>query len=152
MNKIQLDVFFDWYNGMSINALHDKYHKSATTIEKYIVKYNFEKIAQERTQAILKSTENDIIAAKQDIIKTVRNSFARKPTQLNVFGDAVSSIEIVDAKDLKAIADILASLDGTQNQPAVIVNTGDHVDTVNVSDDVLREIGRKLATDNETEE
>lgn len=153
MNGKVLEIFEDYYSGMALDTIRRKHHKSQKTIELYIEKYNFVQMAADRSNAILASTEKELTAARLDVIQAVRLSFRRKSTQKDVFGnDVVQGIPLESSKDLKALTDCITALDGTGFQSPVVVNVGDQVETVNVSDDVLREIGRKLATDNETEE
>ena len=55
----------------------------------------------------------------------------------------MSSVNIENAKDLESLAKIITSFDGSSVQPAVQVNVNEPK-TVDVSDDVLRELGRKI--------
>lgn len=143
MNSIQLRAFELYYSGKSINFIRSELHKSENTIVKWVSKYNFAQMAADRTAKIMAQTTQDMLAVRQDIITVVKNSIKKTVTQQNVFGDVVSSVNIENAKDLESLAKIITSFDGSSVQPAVQVNVNEPK-TVDVSDDVLRELGRKI--------
>ena len=147
MNKIQTEAFLSYYNGDPIDAIRRKLHKSEKTINKWVIEFEFDKRCIERSQQILDRTANESTAIRLDILDIIKNSISRTYTQYNVFGDPCSSIPIESAKDLQSLADVITKLDGTGLPAGTVINMNDSPRTVEVSDETLREIGRKLATE-----
>ena len=148
MNQKVLEIFEDYYKGVTVDTIRRSHHKSEKTIRGYIEKYNFDQMAADRSNAIMSATTNELQAARLDVIKAVRNSFSHKPTQKNVFGDdVITAIPLDTSRDLENMAKIITALDGSSFTPGTVVNVNEKAQSVDIGDDVLREIGRKLATE-----
>lgn len=150
MNKAQNQAFEMYYNNQPIDTIRKTLHRSTKTILAWISDLEFDRLGAERSQIIIDKTTKELISAKLDIIQTVKNSFQRKTSQTNVWGDVVNTVPLDSSKDIKALTDCITALDGTSKTPSIIVNTGTQVDTVQVDDAVLREIGKRLAADDES--